>query len=245
MSKINSIQESGAARIRVDKPLAKDATAAVIIAQSGRMGRYDQPGYEAELYERLVGQFVGEGLVAIRFDAEQGMPKPERSTGLRRAERSRRLTNVLLNASDLIPANRFVLLGLSLGALSIVDVLAREHLPNITGALLIGCVLETPSIVMHPLGRLELVYGAGDLVAYMDEEGRYGNPATPSQYSKNTADNLIVMPRTEIGTHIVDGVGHLLERPNASSPSDNVLDLLVTLTCGLARSSRAANGRFP
>lgn len=216
----------------------------MIIAQSGRMGRYDQAGYEAELYERLAGRFVAEGLVVMRFDAEQSRPEAKQSTGLRRAERTRRLTEVLVNASDLIRASRFVLLGVSLGALSITDVLTREDLPHIAGALLIGCVLETPSVVMPPINRLELVYGAGDLVAYVDDEGACGQPAMPSQYSRHTADNLIVMPRTEIRIHIVDGVGHLLERPNATSPNDDVLDLLVTLTCGLAHSAPAANGRF-
>jgi len=222
------------ARVRVDRPLARAATTAVLIVQSGRMAHFDQPGYEAELYERLTGRLLSEGLAVVRFDIERSVSMVRHSNADKRAARTRRLREMVSKVPALAGTTRLIFLGASLGALSVMDVLAREHLPGVAGALLIGCVLEEPQVVMSPLARLELLYGERDCIVYVEAVGAFGQPIAPTQYAQLTLNNLVLLPSSEAGVHILAGAGHLLEGVGARSPNEHVLDLLVALICRAA-----------
>jgi len=182
------------------------------------------------LYERLAGRLVSSGLITVRFDIESDRPRGGVSMPERRANRTRRLSEILDHDAIAARSSPLILLGVSLGALSIVDVLSRPTSLNICAAVLLGCVVEEPSVVMPPVERIDFVYGARDLVGYRNSGGELSEVVGPETYGPRSAEQLIVRPRTVVTTRIIEGVGHTLARPGAHAPDDDTLDFIVNLT---------------
>lgn len=219
-----------AIRIQEFVPISGSEVGRVLIVPSGKVGPMDQGGFESELYERLAGRLVASGLTTVRFDIEADRPRGGVSMPARRVNRTRRLSDILNHEVIAARTSPLILLGVSLGALSIVDVLACTTSLNIRAAVLIGCVIEEPSVVMPPIERIDFIHGARDLVGYRDKGGELSEVAGPETYGPRSAEQLIVRPRTVVATRIVEGVGHLLARPGAHAPDDDTLDFVVNVT---------------
>jgi hypothetical protein len=217
-------------RIQEFVPISGPEIGRVLIVPSGRVGPMDQGGFESELYERLAGRLVASGMVTIRFDAEADKPRGGVSMPARRANRTRRLSDILNHEAVAARRSPLVLLGVSLGALSIVDLLSCPNSLQIRAAVLVGCVIEEPSVVMLPVERIDFIYGARDLVGYRDSDGRLSEICGPEEYGTRSADQLIVLPRTVVTTRIIEGVGHTMARPGAHAPDDDTLDVIVNAT---------------
>lgn len=227
MLRTDTVMGPDGIRIREFVPISGPEIGRVLIVPSGRVGPIDQGGFESELYERLAGRLVGSGIVTIRFDAEAEKPRGSISTPDRRANRTRRLFDILDHEAMAGRSSPLVLLGVSLGALSIVDLLSRAASIQIRAAVLVGCVVEEPSVVMLPVDRIDFLYGARDLVGYRDSDGELGEVLDPQEYGPRSAEQLIVLPRTVVTTRIVEGVGHTLARPGALAPDDETLDVVT------------------
>lgn len=219
-----------AIRIQEFVPISGSEIGRVLIVPSGKVGPMDQGGFESELYERLAGRLVSSGMITVRFDVESDRPRGGVSMPARRANRTRRLSEILEHEAIAARSSPLILLGVSLGALSIVDVLRRPTSLNICAAVLLGCVIEEPSVVMPPVERIDFLYGARDLVGYCNSDGELSEVVGPDTYGPRSAQQLIVRPRTVVTTRIIEGVGHTLARPGAHAPDDDTLDVIVDLT---------------
>jgi hypothetical protein len=219
-----------AIRIQEFVPISGSEIGRVLIVPSGKVGPMDQGGFESELYERLAGRLVSSGMITVRFDIESDRPRGGVSMPARRAKRTKRLSEILDHEAIAARSSPLILLGVSLGALSIVDVLSRPTSLNICAAVLLGCVIEEPSVVMPPVERIDFVYGARDLVGYRNSDGELSEVVGPEAYGPRSAEQLIVRPRTVVTTRIIEGVGHTLARPGAHAPDDDTLDFIVNLT---------------
>jgi hypothetical protein len=213
-------------RVHVTAPLRQPEAGRVFVAPSGRMSRYDQAGFELQLYEQLAGRLVPHGVATVRFDIEDRKPSSGVSSSERQKTRSLRLAAVLERelASDRL--SPILLLGASLGAQSVIEFLGKAMSERIKAAILIGCIAEAPATIVTPLNSLTFLYGERDLVAYSNESGDLSEVTSPVRYGPETAENMIVLPRTRIAVEILPELGHLLERPKADSPGDDLLDLL-------------------
>lgn len=218
-------------RIRMHEfePVSGPAPTRVVIVPSGKIGPIDQGGFEAELYERLTGRLLSLGLSVIRFDAEESRPHSAISTATRREVRSDRLMRVMANQTASENMAPFIFIGVSLGALSVLDLLKFQSTKKITSAILIGCVVEEPTVIMQPLDRIDFVFGSRDIISYCNSSGEVGEIIRPETYGPDSAGNLVVLPRVIVSTHILEGVGHTLARPSAHAPDDDTLDLLARL----------------
>lgn len=214
-------------RVHVTEPISQPEAARLVIAASGRMARYDQPGFELQLYEQLAGRLVAHGIATIRFDMADEKPRSATSSPQRQAARTERLCAVIREELSGARSSPVVFLGASLGAHSVLDVLGRVTSARVKAAILIGCVAEAPVTLLAPLGSLTFLYGERDLVAYSDEGQQLGEAIPPDRYGPATADNMIVLPRTRVAVEILSGVGHLLQRPRADAPDDSIIDLLT------------------
>src|SRR5437870_5396519 len=83
-------------------------------------------------------------------------------------------------------------------ALSVIDAVAADARPMVRGLILVGCVVETPTVVITPLQRLDLVYGADDLVSYVHSSGALESVRQPKEYGPEVANRLVVLPRTNV-----------------------------------------------
>ncbi|SHM25501.1 hypothetical protein [Actinacidiphila paucisporea] len=117
-----------------------------------------------------------------------------------------------------------VVVALSLGARATVDAYAQAG-SDVRPAhlVLIGFVTEADEPVGDRVRRVDLLYGAGDLIAYVPAGQHAVDPRkvevlAPGRYAPGVAGRLSAGGAPEVRTHILDGLGHRLQ-PVASRES--------------------------
>lgn len=110
-----------------------------------------------------------------------------------------------------------VVVALSLGARATVDAYAQAG-PDVRPAhlVLIGFVTEADEPLGARVRRVDLLYGAGDLIAYVPAGQQSVDPRevevlAPGQYAAGVAGRLSPGGRPRVRTHILDGLGHRLQ----------------------------------
>lgn len=202
--------ERGPFRVRFDLP-PYEPTGACVIAQSGRLGAYDAPGEESLFYSRLTDALIQRGIAVVRHDAELRASLEIPATDEHVHARADRLRTVLEDPAHPVPAERRLICAFSLGAHAALQLLREPTLADApSAAVLVGCVVEEPTVIMNGLRRVELVYGARDAIAYVVPGEGPAAPIFPERYGEDSARLLVVCPWQEVRCHVVPSAGHLL-----------------------------------
>lgn len=115
------------------------------------------------------------------------------------------------------PHCRTVVLAVSLGTLSAIELAVRSEIARVLDALvLVGCVLECPAAPVGRIGSIDLVYGGRDHVGYLgsgDEMIR--DIESPGDYGPKTQRQLVTAPGVTTTMQILPEAGHALEQRKA------------------------------
>lgn len=215
---------AGAYRIAASVPAGPNRGACVLV-QSGQMARHDDPTPEAELHDALLATLTDAGLHVVRLDMPARAAPDLPATAEHVALRTARLRRALARAPAPVCA-----LGFSLGARSVVEVLAAPEGAHLDAAVLVGHVIDDPVVVMAAVDTIHLVHGARDYIAYVDDGGQPVSLLAPEQYAERSLHNLIVRPRQRRACTILADHGHLPTPPAATTLAELVVDALSAPT---------------
>lgn len=130
------------------------------------------------------------------------------------------------------PTCRTVVLAVSLGAQSAVELAVRRETAGLIDALiLVGGIFERPKAPVGRIGSIDLVYGGRDHVGYLrDGDEVVQDIEGPNDYGLRSQKQLVVGPGVQSALHVLSGLGHALERSTDAGPDHNAaLDYLVPL----------------
>lgn len=198
---------------------------------SGQVGSFDAPGQENELYDLTRRQLANEGIGCMQPE----MPlreSPERpASEEHRRLRTARVTSLVKACLGLAGGTRFTLCGISLGARNVLDLLADppRGAPDPAAVFLIGCVLESPVIVMSGVARIRLIYGGSDHIAYVSGEPSELAPIPPEVYGPQSAGRLVVRPRQQCQAEVWYDLRHTLGPRQLGAPQDATASRLAGL----------------
>ncbi|MFF3446774.1 hypothetical protein ACFYXJ_06485 [Streptomyces sp. NPDC002667] len=144
-----------------------------------------------------------------------------------------------------------VVVALSLGAHATVQAFAGTGTAPERGShtstrlVLVGFVTEREEQLSNAVSRVDLVYGAGDLIAYVPAGHRAVDPRTttvlaPGQYAGEVARRLSADGDRDVRIHVLEGLGHRLQPVPSGRPGPSRPDLGRLETTGLPSSPPTA-----
>lgn len=199
-------------RVRYDSPVGASVGTCLLI-QSGQLGSYDEPTGEVLLYERLVESLTQKQVGVLRLDMKRRTDLSRPADNVHLSARTERVHELITEPSLTSYLSHYVLCGFSLGAQTILQLITAQPREGTTypcGCVLVGCVIESPRVVMSNLQTIQLVYGARDYIAYVDDDSTEYVAIPPHVYGQNSVEMLIVRPRQRCEMNILDGLSHLL-----------------------------------
>lgn len=112
------------------------------------------------------------------------------------------------------PHCRTVLLAVSLGTLSAIELAVRSETARVLDALvLVGCVLERPAAPLGRIASIDLVYGGRDHVGYLGPGDKMiRDIESPGDYGPKTRRQLVIAPGVTTTMQILPRAGHALEQ---------------------------------
>lgn len=130
------------------------------------------------------------------------------------------------------PTCRTVVLAVSLGAQSAVELTVRRETAGLIDALvLVGGIFERPKAPVGRIGSIDLVYGGRDHVGYLrDGEKAVQDIEGPNDYGPRSQKQLVTGPGVQTALYVLPGLGHALEQStDAATNHSAALDYLVPL----------------
>ncbi|MHB9854596.1 hypothetical protein ACSYGO_35865 [Streptomyces krungchingensis] len=208
---------------------AGPARATVLLAGPGSVSVLDGQGRDDLLLEQLTGRLVAQGAQVLTCDMPVREPNSP-STEADRRTRAGRLSR-LLAAHRHLPAGPLALVGFSLGALALLQLLRSGEPRQADRAVLVGTVIEEDAFLTSHVPSLDLVYGSFDLVGYVaDADDETLPPAVfaPDMYGRWSASRLVGRRAFEVRVHLLEGLGHTLH-PCGPGPSRDAIAALTDL----------------
>lgn len=201
-----------------------------VIIPSGQAGALDERTEETVLYERLAALLAHRGIGTVRFDVAPRADRVRPATAAEVVARTLRLLMVLRTPVLREALVQPVLLGLSLGVQSALDLVsARLPLVRPAGLVLVGRPVVAPMRMTVPLAGIHLVYGGEDLVQFVREDGVAGPLLAPDVYAPSAAAMLRVPGGVRPAVHILPGLDHMLMPVTCSGDAPDAVPVLADL----------------
>jgi len=204
-----------------------------ILVQSGKSDSFEYDRKDAMLFQSIIKELNDANVNVIQID----FPKKEKSNGVSTSKdienRTFRLNQVLRDKSLQRYFKKYVLIGLSLGTLSILQFLTQEPdmIEEPLGVLLISCVVENPTMIIKRVQEVHLLYGENDYIAYVKPETDSIEPISPHEYGLSTKKKLVILPSQNIYVKIFDSENHYLTNSiaNLGNQSPPIQYILKTI----------------
>jgi hypothetical protein len=242
MSKIFHLLDEGIKfRVRCD-PSKNEPIGACVLVQSGHLGDYDEISHESSLYEPLIPVLNANGVNVLRVDLQRRNDLTLPADAVHLNSRTRRLLQFFNEPQLAEYLNSYVLCGMSLGAQSVLQLITQaSSTVEPKGVILLSCVIEEPKIVFSNVPFIDLIYGAEDYIAYVDNEAGEVNPISPVEYGAKSIAMLQSRPWQCRDIQIFDGLDHFLltDEDRADPATITWLTRRVSemLTSGVSRAS--------
>lgn len=190
--------------------LDRVSEATVVLLSSGKSRSLEEAGLDARLLRHLAEDLSARGIrcvnptLPLREDrlttCDAGLIALRTSLA---ADAVRRLEN----------PGPLAVVAVSLGvqsALALAE--CRETASRIDALILLSGVVEKPVAPRGRVRSVDLVYGARDYVAYLQEgQSEILLTEAPHEYGNTSRERIVLGPGQRCGLHILDGAGHALD----------------------------------
>lgn len=212
-------------------PPSGQRRARLLLMSSGQSRDITGSGPDAGLLRTIVKLMAPHGVECVN-------PRlPLREDGFSASDEALVSLRAEMTAQALFPDPhcRTVVLAVSLGTLSAIELAVRSENARVLDALvLVGCVLECPAAPVGRIGSIDLVYGGRDHVGYLGPGDRMiRDIESPADYGPKTRRQLVTAPGVTTTMQILPGAGHALEQRKAkgadfSAATALLMPLLLT-----------------
>ncbi len=207
----------------------------VVLFCSGQHDPRNIGDWEDRLHAEVQRRLCLDGYNFVRCSASHKRRKGEAAGVTERDQRISAATALIAAISESRPAFPLVLIGLSIGADAVVQILASPQFATaaIAGALLIGWVQETPVAILGGIRDVRLMFGENDGIAFVSPEGIFSRIQTPSEYGPNVAKLFVVKRSQTVSIDIIASAGHLLQIKNESAEpvGAKIYEYIVNALC--------------
>lgn len=186
--------------------MAKGSTAEpsfleALLLPSGRVTDIDGGQDDARLIREIAGSLRQSGVTSTIVPPPAASDATDDS-----AERVHALRAVIETAKS----DRIVLIAHSRGAQAALAAASTGGDPRIQGLLLLGAVVEKPTVLDLNVEWVDLVLGGDDFLAYADAGGNLSDAEPPQVHGRNSQANLVFAGGRAASLTILAGVGHTM-----------------------------------